>query len=177
VRPPANGSAHRLTAPYEAFPTSDGWVNVGGANAKLWERLCRSLGLEALLDDDRFRENPSRVRNRAELAELISAQTRVRGTDELVALLTEAEIPCGPILGYDQILEHEHARAREMVVEQEHPVAGEIRVLGVPVKLSASPGAVRAPAPALGRDTDEVLAGLGYEPERVAALRARGVVA
>ena len=177
VRPEALGSGHRLTAPYEAFPTSDGWVTIGGANSRLWASICRSLGCAELIDDPRFADNGSRRAHRAELAELLAQRTRTRTTTDLVEAFTAAGVPAGPILGYDEILESEHVRAREMVVAQQHPTAGEVRVLGVPYKLPASPASVRSAAPLLGQHTDETLAALGYGQGEIAELRSKGVVA
>ena len=177
VRPEALGSAHRNSAPYEALPTSDGWVNVGGANERLWASICRSLGCEKLIDDPRFADNGKRRAHRAELAELLSEHTRERTTADVVAALTAVDVPVGPILHYDEILESQHVRAREMTVSQEHPTAGPVRVLGVPYKLAATPARVRTPAPTLGQHTDDVLAMLGYGAAEIGELRAKGVVA
>lgn len=177
TRPEPLGSAHRHAAPYEALPTSDGWVNVGGSNQRLWEAICATLGCDGLVADPRFVDNLSRRRNRAELAELLATRTRERTTADLVAALAEAGVPVGPILHYDEILESEHARAREMVVPVQHPTAGAQRVLGTPYKLAASPAGVRFPAPTLGQHTDELLASLGHDEAAIADLRARGVVA
>ena len=176
VRPEPLGSAHRNSAPYEALPTSDGWVNIGGANERLWVSICRSLGCEELIDDPRFADNGKRRTHRAELAELLSEHTRGRTTADLSDALSAVGVPVGPILHYDEILESEHVRAREMVVAQQHPTAGEVRVLGVPYKLAATPASVRTPAPTLGQHTDETLAALGYGQREIDELRAEGVV-
>ena len=176
-RPQAHGSAHRLAAPYEAFPTSDGWVNVGGTNDRLFDSICRALGADALLADPRFVDNAGRMAHRAELVESLGACTRARTTADVVEALTAVGVPVGPILGYDEILESEHARAREMVVAQQHPTAGAVRVLGVPYKLGASPASARTPAPTLGQHTDEALAALGYGQREIDELRSKGVVA
>lgn len=175
-RPEALGSAHRHSAPYEALPTSDGWVTVGGASDRLWASICCSLGCEELIADPRFADNGSRHAHRAELAELLSERTRTRTTAALVETLSAVGVPVGPILHYDEILESDHARAREMTVTQEHPTAGAVRVLGVPYKLAATPAAIRTVAPALGQHTDEALAAVGYGQGEIDELRARGVV-
>ncbi len=174
-RPGPMGSAHRLLAPYQALPTTDGYVTIGAANQRQWERLCQALGLESLLEDPRFKDNASRMAHRAALAEALSARTRRHTAAELVDCLDCAGIPCGPVLGYDAILEDPHVRDREMIVEQTHPVAGPVRILGVPIKFAATPVRVRHPAPLLGQDTASVLRDLGYNQEAIAAMAASGI--
>jgi crotonobetainyl-CoA:carnitine CoA-transferase CaiB-like acyl-CoA transferase len=175
ARPEPMGSAHRLVAPYQAFPTRDGHVTLGAANQAQWVRLCKALGLGALIDDPRFADNPARMRNRSALVDAIAERTQTFASAELVAALDGAGIASGPILGYDAILNDTHVREREMVVPQVHPVAGEVRVLGVPIKFAATPGEVRRPAPRLGEHTAEVLRRAGYDDAAIAGLVARGV--
>ena len=164
------GSAHRLTAPYQALRTADGHVTVGGNNQRLWERLCEAVGRPDLIDDARFATNADRMARRAELeAELESALT-AHGTDEWVARLGAAGVPCGPIHDYAQVFADEHTQARAMEVQVEHPVEGAMSALGIPVKLSDTPGSVRRAAPLLGEHTAEVLAEAGLSAEEIAAL-------
>lgn len=170
------GSAHRMAAPYQALRTRDGHLTVGANNPRLWERLCRALGRGDLLRDPRFTGNPDRMANRKELAGELESVLKERDTDEWVTLLLEAGVPAGPLHDYRQACADPHTLAREMVVTMRHPIEGEIRGLGIPVKLSDTPGRVRRPAPGLGEHTDEVLAGLGYSPGEVASLRESGAV-
>ena len=172
--PGPHGSAHRLVAPYQAVESADGHFNVGAANQANYERLCAALGRPDLLTDPRFAGNPERVRNYAALAEEIQRTTRTRASAEWLAALREAGVPAGPIHGTDEALADEHVRAREMVVALEHPVAGRVNNLGVPVKLSATPGSVRTPAPTLGQHTESVLRAFGVPEPQVAAILARG---
>ena len=172
--PGPRGSAHRLVAPYQAVESADGHFNVGAANQANYERLCAALGRPDLLADPRFAGNPERVRNYAALAEEIQRTTRTRTSAEWLAELQEAGVPAGPICGTDEALADEHVRAREMVVALEHPVAGRVDNLGVPVKLSATPGSVRTPAPTLGQHTESVLRAFGVPEAQVAAILARG---
>ncbi|HEY6888842.1 MAG TPA: CoA transferase [Solirubrobacter sp.] len=160
VAPQPLGSAHRLAAPYQALRTRDGHVTVGGNNEKLWRRLCLVLGREDLPEDPRFAANADRMRNRPALVEELERATTARDTAEWVDALLEAGVPAGPILDYAQVVDDPQTRAREMVVEMEHPEAGTVRGLGIPVKLSATPGTIRRPAPLLGQHTDEILAEL-----------------
>jgi crotonobetainyl-CoA:carnitine CoA-transferase CaiB-like acyl-CoA transferase len=170
VSPEPTGSAHVLSAPYQAFRTRDGWVTIGGANPANWERLARMMELPELIVDPRFRTNADRMHNRAALIEILSAKTRERTTGELVAELDAAGIPAGPVNRIGEMLADPHVLAREMIVETDHPVAGPTRALGVPVKLSRTPGSVRRPAPLLGQHTREVLREAGFRDAEIDAL-------
>jgi crotonobetainyl-CoA:carnitine CoA-transferase CaiB-like acyl-CoA transferase len=163
-------SAHRLTAPYQALRTRDGHITVGGNNERLWARLCAALGREDLLEDARFAGNDARMRNRGELEEELEAALASRDTGEWVEALLAAGVPCGPIHDYAQVVSDPHTLAREMVVELEHPVEGTVRALGMPLKLSETPGEIRRPAPLLGEHTEEVLREAGLEAAEIAAL-------
>jgi formyl-CoA transferase len=158
--PQPMGSAHRLTAPYQALRTRDGHMTVGGNNQKLWERLCAVVGREDLPGDARFATNADRMANRPALAAELESALAARGTEEWVEALLEAGVPAGPIHDYAQVVADPHTRAREMVVEMEHPEAGTVYGLGIPIKLSATPGSIRRPAPLLGQHNDEIRAEL-----------------
>jgi len=164
------GSAHRLTAPYQALRTRDGHVTVGGNNQRLWERLCVALGREDLVRDERFASNDARMAHRPALVAELESALVARDTDEWVETLLAAGVPCGAIHDYAQVVADEHTRAREMVVSVEHPVEGEMQALGIPVKLSETPGAIRRPAPLLGQHTREVLAEAGLDEDAIAAV-------
>jgi crotonobetainyl-CoA:carnitine CoA-transferase CaiB-like acyl-CoA transferase len=168
--PEPHGSAHRVTAPYQALRTSDGHITVGGNNQRLWQRLCEAIGRSELFDDPRFATNDDRMANRPELEEELESALAARTTDEWVETLIEAGVPCGPIHDYRQVFEDEHTQAREMEVRLQHPEEGEIRALGIPVKMSGTPGAIRRPAPLLGEHTAEVLREAGFSDAEIAAL-------
>ena len=170
------GSAHRLTAPYQALETRDGYVNVGANNQRLWARLCNALGREDLIEDERFATNAGRMENRAELVEELEAATKEKDTDEWVEILLEAGFPAGPIYNYKEVFEDPHTAAREMMVEMDHPVEGAVKGLGIPVKLSETPGEIRRAAPLLGEHTEETLAELGYSKKEIADLRERSII-
>ena len=172
--PAPRGSAHRLVAPYQAMESADGHFNIGVANQANYERLCAALERPDLLADPRFADNPQRVRNYAALAEEIQRTTRTRPSAEWLAVLQAAGVPAGPIYGTDEALADAHLRARDMVVELTHSTAGRVNNLGVPVKLSATPGRVRTPAPTLGQHTESVLREFGVPDEQAAAILARG---
>ena len=164
------GSAHRLTAPYQALRTRDGHITVGGNNQQLWIKLCAAIGRPDLAEDARFKGNDERMAHREELVAELESALAERDTDEWVADLIEAGVPCGPIHDYRQVFDDPHTQARAMQVELEHPVEGTVRALGIPVKLSETPGSIRRPAPLLGEHTDEVLRDAGFSAEEIAAL-------
>ena len=171
VPPGPVGSGHPLSAPYQAFATSDGFVMVGAANQANWERLCRAIDRRDLLDDPRFATNPSRMENLRPLVSTLEEGFAQHTTDHWLEVLGEAGVPCGPINDLADVYADPQVQARDMVVEIDHPVAGATRNIGIPVKLSETPGLIRRPAPMLGQHTDEVLAGYGYSPKDIAVLR------
>ncbi|WP_346619462.1 CoA transferase [Blastococcus montanus] len=170
------GSAHRLSAPYEALPTADGWVAIGAANQRNWERLCAALDASALVDDPRFTDNPGRMKHRIELAGELASRLRRRSTGEWLEILHAAGVPSGPLHDIEQVYADPHVQARDMVVETVHPRMGTVRHIGAPVKLSGTPSAIRRPAPLLGQHTHEVLAEAGMTPEEIDELFAAGVL-
>ena len=170
------GSAHRMIAPYQAFATQDGYINIGAANQNNWERMCRAVGREDLLDDARFASNPERMVNIQSLTPIMEETFRTQTTAHWVKVLERAGVPCGPIYNIEQVYADPHVQSRDMAVELQHPKAGGIRNIGVAVKLSDTPGSVRTPAPLLGQHTDDVLAELGYSDADIAALRQSGAL-
>ncbi len=151
------GSAHRITAPYQALRTRDGHLTVAGNTQRQWEKLCAVIGREELLADPRFATNADRMANRPELAAELEAALASGGTDEWVERLEAAGIAAGPIHDYAEVFADPHTQAREMEVSMEHPEEGTVRGLGIPVKLSDTPGSIRRAAPLLGEHTEEVL--------------------
>jgi formyl-CoA transferase len=161
--PQPHGSAHRVTAPYQALRTADGHITVGGNNQKLWQKLCEAIGRPELVEDPRFATNDDRMANRPELVRELDLTGRT--TDEWVETLIEAGVPCGPIHDYRQVFEDPHTQAREMEVELDG-----VRMLGIPAKLSGTPGAIRRTAPEVGEHTAEVLREAGFSDEEISAL-------
>src|SRR5918997_428909 len=158
------GSANRMSAPYQALATRNGYITIGANNDRLWRRLCTALDLVELLDDERFRTNPDRMSHRAELAAALEERLGGRDTTEWGDLLLAAGVPAGPIQDYGQVLsEDPHVKARGMIAELDHPVEGQIPVLASPLRLTATPPAIRRPPPLLGEHTDEVLDRVGVE--------------
>ena len=177
VNPGPSGSAHILSAPYQAFPTADGWINVGGANQPNWERITKVVGMPELAGDARFRTNADRMRNLAALTEVLAPCFKAHPSAHWIREFEALGIPVGPINRIGDMLADPQVAAREMVVEVEHARAGRVKALGFPVKFSETPASVDRGAPVLGQHTDEVLASLGYDAPSIARLRAEGAVA
>jgi formyl-CoA transferase len=153
------GSANRMSAPYQALRTKDGYLTLGANNERLWLRLCTALEVPHLLTDPRFVANTDRMKNRDALAAVLEEKLASATTDEWVELLLGSGVPAGPIRDYRQVLDEDpHVRARGMVQELDHPVEGRVRVLGSPVRLSGTPVRLRRHPPLLGEHTEEVLA-------------------
>jgi crotonobetainyl-CoA:carnitine CoA-transferase CaiB-like acyl-CoA transferase len=174
--PGPTGSAHILTAPYQAFPTKDGWINVGGANQSNWERIVKAIGRPELNDDPRFRTNGDRMKNLAALTPLIAERLKTRSSAEWIRELEAAGVPVGPVNRIGDMLADEQVRARDMVLEVDHPRAGRVKALGHPIKFSETRGEVKRAAPMLGQHTREVLGELGYSPARIDELVREGAV-
>jgi crotonobetainyl-CoA:carnitine CoA-transferase CaiB-like acyl-CoA transferase len=176
VNPGPSGSAHILTAPYQAFPTADGWINVGGANQANWERIVKVIGRPELADDARFRTNGDRMKNLAALTPLVAERMKTRKSADWIREFEAAGIPVGPVNRIGDMLADPQVAAREMVVEVDHPRAGPTKALGLPIKFSETPGAITRPAPMLGEHTREILASLGYSDADIERLRQDGAV-
>jgi crotonobetainyl-CoA:carnitine CoA-transferase CaiB-like acyl-CoA transferase len=172
--PKPTGSAHVLTAPYQAFKTAD--VNIGGANQANWERVAQVLNHPEWIEDERFKLSPSRHKNIDQLAPLMEAELTQQTTDYWVDMFETAGVPVGPVHSIGQALEHEQALARDMIVEVEHPEAGRIRTLGNPIKLSNNKADMTRPAPSLGQHSREILREFDFLDGDIDALLASGAV-
>ena len=171
------GSAHQSQAPYQAVPTSDGWLTLGAITPKTWAGLCAVLGLDDLVDDPRFSRSTDRHDRRDELLPLIEERTRQHPTDELVQHLEAAGVPCAPIATYDQVFTDEHLGARDFYWDAPHAAAGPVRQVGSPMRLSRTPPTRADAGPRLGRHTRAVLLEAGLDDVRVDALLASGAAA
>ncbi len=150
------GQGHRGSAPYQVFPTANGYVTIGGANDTFWRAACEILECTHFIDDPRFVSNPLRVKNAAVLAAELEPFFRAQPTSYWCERFDAAGIPAGPVQNHVQALSDPQAVARDMVVETEHSKAGKMKTLGLPVKLSATPGKVSRAAPVLAEHNDEV---------------------
>ncbi|GLC92818.1 CoA transferase [Cupriavidus sp. TA19] len=170
------GSAHPVAAPYQAFPTADGWLNIGAMSQGTWAGACEVLGMAWMLTDERFATNGARMANREALVAQMSQVLASRTTEEWVLAFEQAGVPAGPVKNMVQVLEDPQTRARDMVIRVEHPVAGEIDALGCPIKFSHGNGVTRRGAPLYGQHTAEVMGELGYSAAEIEALVQGGIV-
>jgi crotonobetainyl-CoA:carnitine CoA-transferase CaiB-like acyl-CoA transferase len=175
--PGPSGSAHLLTAPYQAFRASDGWINIGGANQANWERIADVLGHPEWRDDPHFATNSARMRNLDELARRMNAVLATRTRAEWIVAFDAAGVPVGPVNTIGDALTHPQTLSRGMVVDLVHPQAGATKALGCPLHFSETQTRITRPAPLLGEHTREVLREHGFSDAEVDAFVAEGAVA
>jgi crotonobetainyl-CoA:carnitine CoA-transferase CaiB-like acyl-CoA transferase len=156
TNPPRMGQAHRGMAPYQVFPSADGYVTIGAGQPHFYEAFCRLAEVPELVTDARFATVPDRVTNNDVLVELLSLATRKRSTEWWIAEMEKLGIPCGPVFNHEQLFNHPQIQHRRMVETVQHPRAGAVKTLGIPIKLSNTPGSVRFAAPMLGQHSEEI---------------------
>jgi crotonobetainyl-CoA:carnitine CoA-transferase CaiB-like acyl-CoA transferase len=176
VAPGAMGSAHPLSAPYEAFQTADSWLVIGGSNQANWLRMVKTLGCAELADDSRFKSNADRMIHLEALRAALTPYFRRRTTAEWLARFEADGVPAGPVLNVKEMHADPQTRARDMVVEVEHAKLGRVQTIGLPVKFSATPGKVRHAAPVFGEHTRSVLAEYGFTESEIDALADTGAI-
>ncbi len=175
--PEPMGTAYKALLPYQTFRTASKDLALAVGSDKLWRLFCPVLGLEDMMDDARYATNAARVQNRASLIARLQEVFVTKTYETWEALLLAHGIPVGAINTIDQVVQHPQVQARGMIVENDHPVAGTVKLVGVPVKLSATPGSIREPAPLLGQHTDAVLRDyLGMDETAIAVLHQQGVL-
>lgn len=171
------GNRHPSIVPFEPFATKSDPIIVAIGNDRLWVTFCDLLGLNELVDDPRFYNNPQRSDNYLELRPIIAEKMLAKSAEEWQAIFDENGIPSGPINTVDKVLDNPQVIARHMIEEVDHPVAGKTRIPGIPIKLSRTPGEIHSAAPLLGADTEKLLAKyLGYDAEKIAELREKKAI-
>jgi len=175
--PLATGTRHRRSTPYQAYRTQDGYVTVGANNNKLWSNFCNiTCNKPEWLTDPRFVDLPSRLKNIDALEVEIEKVFATMPTAHWVEKLDEAQVPGGPVYTYKQILSDVHIKARNMVIEYDHPKIGRMKSIGIPVKSSGELTSVRRPAPWLGQHSEETVRELGMAGTEIEQLFADGVL-
>ena len=164
------GSAHPLTAPYQAFETQDGWITIGGSNQVNFERLTQVLDAPELLADARFRDNRARMANLPALVELLTERFKRKPSASWLDALAAVGVPAGPVLTIAEMLAHPQVRARDMVVTTRHATVGDTEAIGCPIKFSSTPARVTRPAPLFGEHTREVLAEFGFDGAEIRSM-------
>jgi crotonobetainyl-CoA:carnitine CoA-transferase CaiB-like acyl-CoA transferase len=171
------GTAYAALLPYQTFRTKTRDLALGVGNEKLWRTFCSLIGLESMATDPRYATNAARVANRPSLIDTLQEVFLTRPYEEWEAIMMRGGVPVGAINTIDRVVDHPQVVARGALVECDHPVAGTVRVVGPPVRLSETPADIRMPAPLLGQHTDEVLRErLALDDREISRLRAVGAI-
>ena len=175
--PKPAGNKHTSIVPFEPFDTLDGEIVIAAGNDNLWKKLCKVIGKEELISDEKFKTNPKRNENYEELKPIISNEIKKKTTKEWNEILIDVGVPCGPINDIKMVVNDEQVNARNMIQEILHPTAGKTKIPGIPIKISGNDDKIRYPAPTLGQHNEEVLIDkLGYKKEEVEKLKEKGII-
>ena len=171
------GNNHPTGMPTGVYPTADGHINIAAAGDNLWQRCCKTLGLDALVDDPDYVSPDQRSKNRDSLNEKLSAATRTRTSAEWIELLNQAGVPCGPINSIDETFAEPQVKHLGIATKVNPPELGAFEIVGQPINMTSLPRATEMrPAPNPGQHTEEILASIGYDPADIIALRRAGKV-
>jgi crotonobetainyl-CoA:carnitine CoA-transferase CaiB-like acyl-CoA transferase len=171
TQPAKCGSSHESLCPYQAFEASDGPLMIGVANDNLWRKFCGVAGLDAIVDDPKFRTNAERVKHRAETLQHVQSAITTNTVAYWNEALNEVGIPCSPINTLAQLLDHPHTKADKLIMQYDHPAAGRLNCVGHPVTFVGEERAPGLPPPTLGQHTDDVLKEMGLSDASIAELR------
>jgi formyl-CoA transferase len=170
------GNNHPTSIPTGVFKTRDGHINIASAGQAIWERFCKAISAEELLEDERYADGASRSTHRDALNAAIETYTQGYTSAELIDLLNAAGVPCGPIYSVDQVFDDPQVKHLGMAQPVAHPELGEIHLVAQPFTLSGHANKLRTATPARGQDTDAVLADLGYDPNEIESMRQAHIV-
>jgi formyl-CoA transferase len=176
TQPAKCGSSHESLCPYQALEAADGPIMIGVANDNLWRKFCSAAGLNAIVDDPKFRTNADRVKHRAETLQYVQSAIATKTVAHWNAVLNEVGIPCSPINTLAQLLAHPHTKADTLIMQYDHPAAGRLNCVGHPVTFVGDERSPGLPPPMLGQHTDEVLKELGLSAASIAELRRDDVI-
>jgi formyl-CoA transferase len=174
--PPQVGNDHPTSMPTSAYRTKDGYINVAASGEGMWQRLCKAIGREDMLEAEEFKGLQKRAENRKKLNAAIDEALQKKTSAEWIEILNTASVPCGPIYNVDQVFADPQVQHLAASTEVSHPKLGRFKVLAQPARLSRTPGKVVAPTPEVGEHTDEILRELEYSAEEIDKLHKGGVV-
>jgi crotonobetainyl-CoA:carnitine CoA-transferase CaiB-like acyl-CoA transferase len=174
--PPQAGNNHPTSIPTGTFKVKDGYINIAAGGQHMWKRVCEALDLQSLYEDAQFSTPGRRSRNRDALTEVLEERLQEKTGAEWVEILNAAGVPCGPILTIDHVFANEQVQHLNIAQQVIHPQLGPLQVVGLPVTLSRTPGAIRTATPEKGEHTDLILTELGIRPADIRVLRDDGVV-
>ncbi|HEC92360.1 MAG TPA: CoA transferase [Candidatus Atribacteria bacterium] len=176
--PKRQGNRYEFIYPYDSFKAQDDWFVLGVGNNTIWERFCKVINKESLINDERFNSNDKRVKNYSEIKKMVEEWASDKKVNEIVSILLANRIPCAPIYSVDQVVNDPHiANDREMFLEVKHPTLGKVKLGGNPIKLSKTKPTIRQAPPLLGQHTEDVLNNLlGLSKEEIEKLREEGVI-
>jgi CoA:oxalate CoA-transferase len=177
ISPKPSGNKHTSIVPFEPFDTMDGEIVIAAGNDNLWKKLCKSIEMEELIEDDRFNTNPLRNKNYEILKPIIQNVIKNKSTDEWNKIFVDAGVPCGPINDIEMVVNDEQVKARNMIQEVNHPKAGINKIPGIPIKISGNDDSINSPAPTLGQHTEEILFNkLKYSKKEIEKMKEKGII-
>ncbi len=171
------GSAHPLTAPYQAFKTKDNWITVGASNQNTWLKLIKAINKEELQEDPKFNNNDNRMQNLNDLVNVLQAELQKKNSEDWIKIFDKEGLPCGPINSITDMHKDSHTLDRKMIVEVDNKVAGKSKAIGMPIKFSETNDEHSKGAPVFGQHTDIILKDFGYNSQQIEEFRTKGIVA